>query len=191
MEIKGVQKDLLSSAKELFWAFGVKKVKVEEICAKAQVSKMSFYRHFDNKVDIAEQLLIQLMEEGMQRYRLIMAEDIPFDRKIQAIIKEKHKNAEGLSKLFLQDIYTHYPEIMQHMEVYRKQALTEHMNDLRQAQSEGYIRKDVKLDFVMYMLEHIHVLLKDNALLDLFDSTQEATDSLTKFIFYGVMKHEV
>ena len=77
MEIKGVQKDLLSSAKELFWAFGVKKVKVEEICAKAQVSKMSFYRHFDNKVDIAEQLLIQLMEEGMLRYRKIMAEDLP------------------------------------------------------------------------------------------------------------------
>ncbi len=186
-----MHKQLLNAAKELFWAFGVKKVKVEEICQKAGVSKMSFYRNFENKVDIAEKLLIELLEEGMTRYRRIMGEEIPFDHKIQAIIKEKHKNAEGLSKLFLQDIYTHYPEIMQHIEVYRKQALHEHMTDLRQAQKEGYIRQDVKLDFVMFMLEHIHVLLQDNALLDMFESTQEATDSLTRFIFYGVMDNHV
>ena len=91
----------------------------------------------------------------------------------------------------MQDIYTHYPEIMQHMEVYRKQMLNEHLADLRQAQQEGFIRQDVKLDFVMYMLEHIHVLLQDHALLDLFESAQEASDSLTSFIFYGIMNKNV
>lgn len=187
MAIKETQKGLLNAAKKLFWTFGLKKVKVQDICDEAGVSKMSFYRYYDNKVDIAEKLLIALLEEGLLSYRNIMSQDIPFDHKIKQIIKAKHDNTKDMSKLFLQDIYVNFPEIMQHIEVYKRQALLEYLNDLRIAQQKGFIRQDVKLDFVLYMLEHIHVLLQDQSLLDLFDSTQEATDSITKFIFYGVM----
>jgi AcrR family transcriptional regulator len=44
----------VNKAKELFWKYGIKKVSIEEICAEAPVSKMTFYKFFKNKNDLAE-----------------------------------------------------------------------------------------------------------------------------------------
>ena len=44
---------LFSTAKNLFFKFGLRRVSVEEICIKASVSKMTFYRNFNNKEHIA------------------------------------------------------------------------------------------------------------------------------------------
>ena len=51
------------SAKTLFWKYGMARVTVEEICREAGVSKMTFYRNFKNKNEVAKQVLIHLAEK--------------------------------------------------------------------------------------------------------------------------------
>jgi AcrR family transcriptional regulator len=58
---------------------------VEEICKKANVSKMTFYRHFNHKNELAEIVLKKILEEGFQNYSTIMDQEISFPEKIKNI----------------------------------------------------------------------------------------------------------
>ena len=50
-------KQIIATSKELFWKFGIKRVTVEEICSQAHVSKMTFYKFFPNKIELAKIIL--------------------------------------------------------------------------------------------------------------------------------------
>ena len=73
---------ILNAAYTLFWKYGIGKVTVEEICTKAEISKMTFYRCFENKNHVARKVLVQIMEKGVLDYRRIMDTDLPFNEKI-------------------------------------------------------------------------------------------------------------
>ena len=49
---------IMLAAKDLFWKFGIRKVSIEEICSKANVSKVTFYKYFENKIDLAIFILL-------------------------------------------------------------------------------------------------------------------------------------
>lgn len=53
------------TAKELFWKHGVKRVSIAEICEKAGVSRKTFYKHYDNKTDLALFLLDELYQGAL------------------------------------------------------------------------------------------------------------------------------
>ncbi|WP_372931944.1 TetR/AcrR family transcriptional regulator, partial [Mariniphaga sediminis] len=46
--------EIMKTARELFWKHGFRRVTIQEICEKAGVSKMTFYKHFPNKIDLAK-----------------------------------------------------------------------------------------------------------------------------------------
>ena len=50
--------DIMSTGKDLFWKYGIRRVTVEEICEKSNVSKMTFYKYFPNKETLALELSI-------------------------------------------------------------------------------------------------------------------------------------
>ena len=44
------------TAETLFKLYGIKRVTVEEICKKANVSKMTFYKYFRNKIELVKHI---------------------------------------------------------------------------------------------------------------------------------------
>ena len=73
------QQQLIDTARELFCRHGVRRVTVEEICHRAQVSKMTFYKHFSNKLALVRYIRDLYVEEGFRKFDEIKALDIPFD----------------------------------------------------------------------------------------------------------------
>lgn len=69
---------IVEAGKRLFWKYGVKRVALKEICREAETSKVTFYRFFANKIALAQYLLDQVLEEGLELYRSIIAQPIPF-----------------------------------------------------------------------------------------------------------------
>ena len=69
---------IIENAYHLFMKYGIKRVSVQEICETAGVSKMTFYKHFKNKTDLAKALIERVMQTSMQQYNEIMAQDAPF-----------------------------------------------------------------------------------------------------------------
>jgi AcrR family transcriptional regulator len=47
---------ILITGHDLFWKFGFKRVTIDEICKKAEVSKMTFYKYFTDKIDLAKKV---------------------------------------------------------------------------------------------------------------------------------------
>jgi AcrR family transcriptional regulator len=54
---ESVRERIVSSAEELFWRYGLKKVTVDEIAAHADVGKGTVYLHFESKEEIAVEII--------------------------------------------------------------------------------------------------------------------------------------
>lgn len=179
---------ILASAKILFWKYGIRKVTVDEICKEAGVSKMTFYRQFENKLDLAKNVLEEVFKNSLNQYDEIINRDIPYPDKIKEIVLLKHEGAKELSEEFLKDLYQNESfGLKAYFEDYRQTIYLKVMADLKDAQEKGWIRADLKLEFVLYMLNSLNEKMTDPNFLSIYDSTQEAVVELTKFFFYGIL----
>ena len=93
-------KQIVNTAKELFYKFGIKRVSVEEICQTAQVSKMTFYKYFPNKIELSKHIFTELIEENEAKYDEIMASDLSFAEKTDIKIDVSTGNNCGCGAIF-------------------------------------------------------------------------------------------
>ncbi len=178
---------LLKSSKKLFWKHGIKRVTVEEICENANVSKMSFYRHFKNKDAIAEALIDQVFNKSMKRYNAIMQSDDNFRIKVDKIVKLKYEDVQGISEEFIKDIYKKDDSLLsKKMDSLSQQSLKKVKQDFLLAQQKGEIRSDLNIDFMMYMLNDLNTKLFDKELIKYYKTEEALIMELTNFFFYGI-----
>lgn len=178
------------AAKELFWKRGISKVSVEEICAEASVSKMSFYRTYSNKLELAELILMEFANEGMIEFDRIVESEVSFNDKIHQILEYKYQRASDISKDLMLDIYANIPELLQHLLAKADSAKQKFVDLLAQAQSSGEISSAFKVDFLVYMLDVFQAAVSDPKCVNLFSSTEEVTRSMSELFFYGIFPHE-
>lgn len=181
---------IVKASKDLFWKFGVKKVTVEEIVKEAGVSKMTFYRLFENKIVVAKVMLIDMMEVNLQNYYSIMEKDIPYTEKVKEMLLLKQSAANDISKEFVNEVYLNQElGLIAVFDDYRNKMMKAFLDDMKQAQVDGYIRKDLNIEFVLYMLNVMasESIVNDH-LLSMYDNSQDAIMEVTNFFFYGIME---
>lgn len=179
---------LVHAATSLFWKFGIKRITIDEICREANVSKMTFYKFFNNKIDIAKYVLETKMNSAIDKYREFMDADIPFTKKIEMSVQLKMEQTEDLSQEFLTDLYRNpYPELQEFLEFKKKEFLNQILEDYIKAQKSGHIRKNLKPEFILYFLNHMFEMAKDKELYQIYENAQELIMELTNFFFYGIM----
>ena len=179
---------ILDTAKTLFWKYGIKRVSVEEICTEAGISKMTFYRKFKNKGELVINLLTLIYEQGIADYMEIMERDIPFPEKVNAIVLLKHQASQDLSQEFMKEVYqSEDAKLKSLMATYVEKSQRQTRQDFTKAQQEGWIRSDLKMDSIFYLLGVIQEKIFDQAFLALHDNLHDAIMELTNFFFYGVL----
>ena len=182
------RKQLIHTAKELFFKYGIKRVTVEEICNKANVSKMTFYKHFRNKNELVKTMIKQITDEAMDRYNAIMEQDIPFEEKVRETIRMKFEGTDQMSREFLEDYLPHAePEMLDFVHRRAAETFGRIVRDYAEAQEKGDIRKDIKIEFIMWYLNKMIDLLGDEELDKMYDSPQEMIMEMVNFFFYGIM----
>ncbi len=180
--------EIISTARNLFWKHGIRRVTVEEICEEAGVSKMTFYRQFDNKIELAKTVLHEIFEEGTQNYLSIMKQDTSFPEKVKKIILLKIEGSRKISEELLVDIYKNQePELIAFMNEAKKRSINMFLNDMATAQQEGWVREDIKPEFIMYVLNKIQEMVTDEKLMALYESPQQLILETTNFFFYGIL----
>ena len=182
------QKQIIQTAKALFWKYGMNRVSVEEICREAGISKMTFYNYYKNKNDLAIAILDQIQDEGMQKYQATMNQKIPFVEKVKLSIQLKMEGTEALSSEFFSDLHKNAaPEVKAHFQKMYQESIQMVLNDYLKAQKRGDIRKDIKPEFILYFLNHMIDMAKDDQLLSMYNSPQEMIMELINFFFYGIL----
>ncbi len=179
---------LVESAHGLFWKYGIKRVSVEEICRTAGVSKMTFYHHFKNKVELALYVLQKVMQTGMEIYRSIMDREGPFAEKAADFVQMKLDASDGISQAILEDfLHSPIPEVADYLQVKSKENLEMLLNDLAQAQKKGEIRSNIEPRFLLYFINQMQEMSTDKDLIALYDSPQAMTRDLLNLFFYGIL----
>lgn len=181
-------KDIVEKGKELFWKFGIRKVTVEEISSAAGTSRVTFYKYFSNKEELALHILKEITHEAMAEYRDILGSEAKFEEKVEKIILMKMKGAENLSHEFLNDVYSgDFQSIGQFLHKTSVESLTMIEQSFHKAQQEGYLRQDLKIEFIMYMLNKMQEIISDPALESLYKDSGEMVSEMINYFFYGIM----
>lgn len=180
---------IVSVGRELFWKYGMKRVTVEEICLESDVSKMTFYKHFRNKEELAIYVLKEIFDGAIAEYRKVFDGTAGFEKKMTSVINMKLRLIKDLSKEFLKDIYQgEYTDLNAFIKKASEDNLRMIYTDFTEAQWKGEIRADIKVDFIIYFLNKSVEMISDDNLINMYDSVSEMIAQFTDFFLYGLVK---
>lgn len=189
---KSAENRLIDAGHELFWKFGFKKVTVEDVCKKGGVSKMSFYRYFDNKTDLAKRVLDKVISDGIEKFRIILTDEDTISNKMHRFIALKMEGTNDISKEFVQDLYTDQgSELKLYMAKLSTEAWVSVMDEFRAAQSRGVFRPDFKPEILFAMSKDIAEIVTNPALDSLYANTQDVIVEWVNLITFGIAPRDV
>jgi len=181
-------KALLQAGRLLFWKYGFRKVSVDEICAEAQVSKMTFYRNYADKLAFARAVYQLEVERSLQQTRDILQSNVPAHEKMHQLLMLKASAAEGISEAFMNDFYkdteTALPQFV--LEQTNK-AWFEIVQLYKDAQLRGDFRDDFKPEFMLLLSQKMIGLITDPELTALCGGSQAFIMELSRLFAYRMM----
>ncbi len=182
---------LVESAKDLFWKFGFKRVTVEEICETASVSKMTFYRFYPNKMEVAKAVFDMVIDKGIDDFRELMQSDMSAPEKMRKMLQMKFEGTNDISKEFMMDFYNNPDlEISAYIQKRTGEVWMSIIEDFRQGQRDGWMRNDFKPEFILFASQKIMELATDEKVLGLYANPQELVMEIANFFTYGISTHE-
>jgi len=182
------REQILVTGKDLFWKYGFKRVTVEEICKEAGVSKMTYYKFFTNKIDLVKTIMDNILTATLTRYKNIMASDVPYPEKVLAMVDLKREQIKEMSSEFFREyVQNDDPEMISYLEQLSGETMQMFCEDFRKAQENGDIRKELKVEFIMYMMNHLVEMAQNETLINMYDEPQDLVMEITNFLFYGIL----
>jgi len=179
---------LVDEAEKLFLRFGLEKVSVEEICHVAKVSKMTFYRYFQNKIHLFLFIINRIMARAEKRYYKIMAQQVSYQEKVRQIVQMKIEISQDFSYQMLKEyLNSPYPEIKAFIHQKTEEYFNLFLKDFQEAQQRGEIRKNIKPEFILYILNRLVDFVGDENLLQYYSYPQELIEELINFFFFGIL----
>jgi AcrR family transcriptional regulator len=170
---------IVETAEDLFMRYGVKRVTVEEICRRAGVSKMTFYKYFANKIELVRHLWNAWVDEGYERLDEIDEMDIPLPEKIQMMFDWKTDLLSKMSTEFLEEILP--------LDLEREKVLHRFMEFIIKAQKRGEIRAGINPEFLIAVLDKLQELGNNEELRARYPSLIEFNREIKDFFWYGVI----
>lgn len=152
---------------------------------------MTFYRFFKNKIELARKVMDQMFSESKLKYQNLMAQDIPFAEKVKQQVVMKFEGTQEISAELIKDIYSGWnAELKEYFERTSAEMIMMVRNDYLEAIEKGWIRKDVKVDFIFYMSQKMTEMTTDPALLGMYSNAQELIMEFMNMMFYGILPRE-
>jgi AcrR family transcriptional regulator len=176
------------TARELFWKHGFKKVSIDEICKKAQVSRKTFYTYYPNKNALVIRIMKLITDSIFSDSQAVVDSEASFSEKIDRLLKIKYLANKNFSIEFATDFF--HPdstEILKFFNELTQKSLAFTRNFYEQAQQKGEMNPNLNIDFVMWMMQkQLEIITSDEAL-KMFADAEIMTKQLSQLMIYGVM----
>jgi len=187
--MKPTKKEQLEiTAKDLFWKHGFKKVSIDEICKKSNVSRKTFYTFYGNKNALIMDIYNKMVNEAYVIYEGIIESDLAFSEKLEKILNQKLESTKNLSMEFIADLYNpDAGELITFFKSIIDQSMKFMRDFLSDAQKKGDINPDLSLDYIMFMMQKAIDLCGTQELMSMFPDAGTLTRQLTQSIIYGIM----
>lgn len=144
------QEHLIEAAKSLFLYHGVRRVSIKEICGKASVSKVTFYRYFSEKAELVKLIRDSLIKEGFSKFDEISVQEISYAEKLDLMTEWRRKFFSGMSPDFIEDVFS--------MEDLTEMIKERFFRMITDAQKNGDIRKELSPELIWLVNEKMYEL---------------------------------
>jgi AcrR family transcriptional regulator len=184
-----VKEKILSSCRERFFKEGFAKTSVDEIAADLTISKKTFYKHFENKEDVVQQIMERVMESVRGNIDRILFSDRSAVEKLSEIIVVLATNTSRLTPAFGRDIKRRLPDFWNRIEDFRRQRISDVFNILiAQGITEGTMRPDMnKRVFLMCVLASIDRIMQPDIIAHESFSVGDAVKEIMSIFFAGAL----
>jgi len=184
-KISKKQQQIVETAESLFFRYGIKRVTVEEICQKANVSKMTFYKYFANKIDLVKHIAYAGLEKGYKKLNEVEAMPVPFTEKLRTMLEYR---LEGIAKMST-DFINEFMQTEFYVPINRAwiQRIIQFLAD---AQKRGDIRPEIHPEFILIMMNKLQELADDEHLKSLYPDYVELSREIFNFLYYGILSRD-
>ncbi len=181
------KQQIVAAAREMFLRHGVRRVSVEEICRKAGVSKMTFYRHYADKPALAEEVVRAIFTEAFAFFDDIYHSDAPVERVFERIISYKETLVERIGPALVEEFYDPASPLSGLMAELKREGMQQFLKFFRARQRSGELRRDIRPEFVLAMVDKMQELARNRQLLALYRDRAELAHEINAFFFYGIV----
>lgn len=176
--------DLLkATALQLFTKHGIKRISVEEICKTANVSKMTFYKYYENKTVLVKIIVREMMEVEIHEMEKLDKQPISFKEKFEKMFQFEMKLMNSFSEEFINEITVLDKELHDFMTDTNRQISNQMISFFKNAQEKGEIRQDLSIDFIHYLIHHLFAMFCDPELIQLFPIPQKRMEQMFIWFF--------
>ena len=184
------KKDIINStAKELFWKHGFKKVSIDEICKKAHVSRKTFYTYYSNKNALVISILESMTNEMFDLYEKLIHDDSKgFSDKIAEMMQMKYEMNNDFSMEFVSDFY--HPDSAEVLEFFKTvtvKSITITQEFFENAQQRGEMNQNLNVNFVMWYMQKQIELMRSPEIQSMFDNAKDFTKQISELLIFGIM----
>ena len=179
---------IMETAMRLFKQFGMKRVTIDEICSKSNVSKMTFYKYFANKIELVKHLLEEISKEVLSKVDEIRRMNIPFSEKIELWIKYKIESTSKYSQEFITDFFNADEALAEFITDWNKKNFAYFLNFVKDAQESGEVRPEIRPEFIPIVLEKLYSLAKDDSIKKIYSDISKLSEEVNNLFFYGILK---
>ncbi|UCH10620.1 MAG: TetR/AcrR family transcriptional regulator [Fidelibacterota bacterium] len=173
------REQIIQTAERLFARFGSRRVTVEELCREADVSKMTFYKYFANKVELVRTIRDNWEDEGFRKFDEINALEIPFPEKIDLMTQWKVEFAQRINADFIRELVSTDDAVERFKRRY--------LGNISNAQKKGEIRRDIDPEFLWLVVEKLGELFKEGSWKQVFTDPSQYQQQLRTLIWYGLL----
>ena len=187
--MKRTKKEQLEfTATELFWKHGFKKVSIDEICKKANVSRKTFYTFYENKSALVILLMKKMTDEAFLESRKIIEGEGTFAEKVEKSLNLKLERNKNMSIEFVADFYNpDSADILDCFNLIIKDSMSMLTEFLRKAQSTGEMNPDLNLNYVLWLMQKQIEFCSSPELMSMFPDVDTMTKQLTQSLIYGIL----
>ncbi|MBR2833702.1 MAG: TetR/AcrR family transcriptional regulator [Bacilli bacterium] len=182
------RESVLSASKELFSLYGYRKVSMNEIAAKAGVTKKTIYTYFSDKNELIKCILMDEINKMKRLADSVYKKDISFEDKIHEVIMLQldYRNSSRLIANYLSEYEEGKLNIYKDGEnIFNKTIQSELKLRLDVAIEEGYIKK-FNTDVAAFLIYKIYVALMFE--LDYDIDKEEVIDNIMSILRVWLLK---
>lgn len=176
------REQLVETGKKLFFAHGFKRVTVEEICEASGISKVTFYKYFRDKKQLAEEIRDSLVEVGFAAFDEINARDLPYPEKIDLMTQWRIAFFSQMSSEFIEEVLS--------LEDLHEQVKKRYLANIAAAQEKGEIRREISPELIWLVSEKLTEIIKEGSWKGIFPEYGEFQKQLRTLYFYGLLERE-
>ncbi len=185
-----VRNRIIVSSRELFFRYGFSRVTTDEIAEAAGISKRTLYQYFNSK----KELFLEVVEGTLKEFRdraeaLMSGVDRDFLSTVYGLVQLRSQALASIGKPLVEEVRRTFPESWKMVEETRSAFLRSY---LRRIIDEGVREGFLLPDLDGGLLERVYSaaiseIVNPESLAGLPYTASQATEAVTRIIFFGVL----